>query len=461
MLSECSLDDDQRLRWRDRIWVPHYEPLRTQIIQAMHNSTLSGHPGRDTLKALISRTFYWPGLSQDVRRFVKNCDVCGRVNIWREKKRGLLKPLPIPQRIWAEISLDFVTDLPPTRSKNLTNLLVITDRLSKNVILEPIKDITSESTAIMLVTGLIRHHGLSRAIVSDRGTQFVSQMWKRLCQLCGIKQRLSTAYHPETDGATERANQVVETYLRAFCAYTQDNWDELSPVAMIAINNRPAASTGISPFFFSHGYDMDLIRVKETLRTEGNTPIAKAESLVQRIKDATDWAQAAIAVAQERQERYANARRQPSDQFKPGDKVWLRLTNIKTDRPSKKLDWTCAKYTVLETVGSHSCRLDTPPGIHNVFHVSLLKHVGEDPFPSQQQDDIQPAALQPGPDEEYEVQEILRKKRKGRGWQVLVKWKGYAKPTWEPLRNLEDTAAWATFERQNAPAHSEGRRGVL
>jgi hypothetical protein len=167
MLSECSLDDDQRLCWRDRIWVPHHEPLRTRIIQTMHDSALSGHPGKDTLKALISRTFYWPGLSQDVRRFVKNCDVCGRINIWRDKKRGLLKPLPIPQRMWAEISLDFITDLPPTRIRNLTNLLVITDRLSKGVILEPMKEITSETTAAALITGLIRHHGLPRAIVSD------------------------------------------------------------------------------------------------------------------------------------------------------------------------------------------------------------------------------------------------------------------------------------------------------
>jgi hypothetical protein len=190
---------------------------------------------------------------------------------------------------------------------------------------------------------------------------------------------------------------VVETYLRAFCTYAQDNWDELSPIAMMAINNRPATSTGISPFFFGHGYDVDLIRVKETLRTEGNTPVARAESLVQKIKDATDWAQAAMAAAQEKQEHYANARRQPSDQFKPGDKVWLRLTNVKTDRPSKKLDWTCAKYTVLENVGSHSCRLDTPPGIHNVFHISLLKHIGNNPFPSQQQDNKQPTTLKPKP----------------------------------------------------------------
>ncbi|XP_044721805.1 reverse transcriptase (RNA-dependent DNA polymerase) domain-containing protein [Hirsutella rhossiliensis] len=236
MLSECSIDDGQRLCWRERIWVPNHEPLR--------------HPGRDMLKSLLSRKFYWPGLDSD--------------------------PLPIPDRIWSELSIDFVTDLPPTKSNGSTNLMVVTDRLSKSVVLESLKDITAETTARALLRNVVQHHGVPRAI---------------------------------------------------------DNWEELLPAAMMAINNHNSTSTGLSPFFITHGYHVDPIQVKEKLRTDGRSPVTRAESIVQRFREATEWAQA----------------------------VWLRLRNIRSNRPSKKLDWLSAKYTVLETIGSHACRLDTPP----------------------------------------------------------------------------------------------------
>jgi hypothetical protein len=139
--------------------------------------------------------------------------------------------------------------------------------------------------------------------------------------------------------------------------------------------------------------------------------------------------------------------RKPADQFKVGDKVWLRLKNVKTDRPSKKLDWLNAKYTVTEIVGSHACRLDTPPGIHNVFHVSLLKRAGENPFPSQVSDDAQPPAIvtEDGHDE-WEVEAIAGSRKRGRGHQVHVKWVGYARPMWEPLHQFKDTAALEAYE---------------
>ncbi|KAJ6436495.1 retrovirus polyprotein [Purpureocillium lavendulum] len=353
--NECSIDAGQRLWGRERIWVPNYEPLRTRLMQETHDSALAGHPGRDMLKSLLARRFYWPGLDTDARQFVRNCDVCGHSNVWREKRRGLLKPLPVPERIWSELS-------------------------------------TSDSGESVL-RNVLQHHGIPAAIVTDRGAQFPSRMWKRLCELLRIKQRLSTAWHPDTDGATERANQEVERYIRIFTTYAQDDWDELLPAAAMALNNRTATSTGLSPFFFTHGYHLEPVQVKEALRPDGKSPVAKAEGIVRRFQEATEWAQAAMASAQECQEDNANAQRQPSDQYNPGDKVWLRLRNIRSNRPSKKLDWLAGKYTVLETVGSHACRLDTPPGVHNVFHVSLLRLAADDPLPSQTSDDYRPPAI--------------------------------------------------------------------
>lgn len=446
-LSECSVDGGKRLLWREKIWVPNFEPLRTKIIQTTHDSHLTGHPGRDLTRFLVTRTFTWPGLSQDVRRFLRNCNVCGRTSVWRDKKQGVLKPLPVPERIWSDLSVDFIVGLPASGERRCTNIMVVTDRLSKAVILEPMATITTEDVARALLTSLIRHHGLPARIVSDRGTQFVSFMWKRICELLGIQRQLSTAFHPETDGATERVNQVIEHYLRAYTAYGQDDWASLLPIAMLAINNRTATSTGISPFFLTHGYDTNAIQVSEPLRETGSSPIARGEAFVAKLREAQEWAQAAMASAQETQERYANRSRAVAERFEVGDQVWLNLKNIVTDRPSKKLDWLHAKYTVTELIGSHSCRLNTPPGRHDVYHVSLLRRAANDPLPSQQQDDTQPPAMATiDGDDWWEVEEIKGRRRKGRGWQVLVKWQGYTQPTWEPYRELQGTDAMKAYE---------------
>ena len=161
--------------------------------------------------------------------------------------------------------------------------------------------------------------------------------------------------------------------------------------------------------------------------------MARADLIVQRLKQATEWAQAAMAVAQEKQQAYANKARQQAYSFHAGDKVWLNLKNVQSLRPSKKLDWKNAKFTIIEPVGSHAYRLDTPPGIHPVFHASLLRPAYDDPLPSQVTDDSQPLPIKVDGHAEYEVEEILcaYNKPRGRGFtrRVLVKWTGYKVPT--------------------------------
>ena len=150
--------------------------------------------------------------------------------------------------------------------------------------------------------------------------------------------------------------------------------------------------------------------------------------------------------------------------FHPDDHVWLKLQNINTTRPIKKLDWITLPYRVLECVGTHAVRLNTPPGIHHVFHVSLVKKAGADPLPSQLAHDNEPGILLHNPldpsdattdnDGEYAVERVLRHRRRGRSWQLLVKWLGWPEPTWEPLRHLQDAVALDDYERSLCDAGS-------
>jgi transposase InsO family protein len=455
-ISECTLDYQGYLRFRGRRWVPNSEPLRTTIIQSAHDSTITGHPGREETYTIISREFFWPRMSSDIRRFVRNCDLCGGGKVWRELKKGLLKPLPVPERPWQDIALDFVTDLPT--SNGHTNILVITDRLTKGVILEGMGEITAETTAWAIIRTLVRRHGFPLFMVSDRGVQFTSALWTRVCQLCGIVRRLSTAYHPETDGQTERWNSTVETYLRFYVYYDQDNWSQLLPMAELALNGRVSSSTGMSPFFLGHGYNLSPFQPQEDTNELSDSPRSPAqagEAIVRKLAEASDWARASIAYAAQTAETQANRHRDPAPAYHPGDYVWLNLKNIKTDRPCRKLDWKNAKYIVRETIGSHAVRLNTPPGIHPVFHVNLLRPAARDPFPSQRMHEPQPPAIVIDDQEEWEIEEILdefrTRHRRNPRIRYLVKWTGYTQPTREPAEALSETIALDRWLTQTAP----------
>lgn len=205
-----------------------------------------------------------------------------------------------------------------------------------------------------------------------------------------------------------------------FIAYEQDDWVNWTPLAQISINNKPSTSTKVSPFFLSHGYVASTLRILSTENIPESTPAAKGQKIVEKLKEAQEFAQIAMAIAQQDQEKYANRHRVEIPSYKVGDKVWLNLKNIPTERLSKKLDWIHAIYTVKRTFPDsvHFYELDTPKGVHNKFHTSLLRPLSNDPSPSQKQDDTQPPGLLTETGEiEYGIDEILqsRVRKVGRG----------------------------------------------
>ncbi|KAF4476972.1 Transposon Tf2-6 polyprotein [Colletotrichum fructicola Nara gc5] len=444
-IAECEIDNGNRLLFRDRIWVPGSEDLdreantlRTRIVQSIHDSVLSGHPGRDNTLALVSRRFYWPGQSQLVRRFCRNCDGCGRSHIWRERRKGLLKPLPIPQRIRSDLAMDFITDLPPT-DKNERFLWVIIDRLGKGVTLEAMQSMEAEACAERFLSCHFRFHGVPTSIVSDRGSNWTSRFWRQFCKLLGIEQRLSTAYHPQTDGGPERMNQEIQAYLRNYVTYSQKDWACNLPAAQLALCSRDNSAIGMSSFFLEHGYNPEPIKVKEAdpASSEG-TREGQARKLVTRLQDVMDMAQSTLASTQQRYEELANRKRQPTERLEVGDKVWLHMGHYRSPRPCKKLDWLHHKYTVTKVISPYVVELDVPAAIYPRFHVDILKRADDEGEETWSVESIDAATW----------------KRRGRGRrrEVLVKWEGYTERTWEPVETLQGTEAMEAYERRYGSA---------
>lgn len=373
-------------------------------------------------------------MGKTIEDYVNGCDLCQRVKPRTHAPYGPLKPLSTPDRKWTHISYDFITGLPECEGKD--GILVVVDRFSKGAHFIPckIEGLTAESTARLFLDNVWKLHGTPESTISDRGTQFNNHFLKRLYELLDIKPSFSSAYHPETDGQTERVNQILENYLRNFVSHRQDDWVELLSQAEFSYNNHVSSTTGQSPFYLWYGEDPHFY--PGAAREE---KIPAAEDLAKRIKYVSDEAKAMINIAQERYKEQADKSRGIDPDFSVGDMVWLNRKNMKTDRPAKKLDWRyLGPYKVLEKVG-RAYRLEIPKTweIHPVFHSSLLEKVGEDNY------DREPIPQPPeiiNNEEEWEVEKILNSKIKRGKTEYLVRWKGFTTKSdeWVPFKDIEN-----------------------
>jgi hypothetical protein len=209
---------DGLLTYDGLLWIPDDDELRLKIMHDHHDTKVAGHPGRAKILELVSRQFYWPQQRHYVTRYVDHCDTCKRIKPVKHAPFGLLKPLEPPIRPWDSISMDFITGLP--QSENHNTLWVIVDWLTKMAHFVPCSDtLKLEELADSFIQHILRSHGLPRSIVSDRGSLFTSKFWTQITEAFGTTRSLSTAFHTETDGQTERINAVLEQYLRAYCNY--------------------------------------------------------------------------------------------------------------------------------------------------------------------------------------------------------------------------------------------------
>jgi hypothetical protein len=267
--------------------------------------------------------------------------------------------------------MDFVTDL--SLSDGYRNLMVVTNRLSKNVILILLPNLEVETVADAFLEQVVAYHWLLDYIVSDRRSQFLSNFWTMLCGKMEIKQRLLTAYHLQTDGSTERMNAVIEVYLRAYIDWSQTDWARWTSTAQMAIKEQIAISTGVSPFFLQHEYDVDPVQEDEGWTSKQHNrkiscPNEAAVAMIEKFKKVFNYVQAGMAEAQQAQELQANHHWQEAPILQVRDRVWLRYGKMLSNRRlSQELDWKNALFEVTEVISMHNIRLNVPSQLHQVF----------------------------------------------------------------------------------------------
>ncbi|MCO5559642.1 hypothetical protein L7F22_013243 [Adiantum nelumboides] len=366
-------------------------------------------------------------MKKDTLDYVRRCLICQKTKAERVKIPGKLQPLDIPQMKWECISMDFVTGLPKTTG-NYDYIFVIVDKLTKVAHLISVKQTaTAADIAQVFVKEIVRLHGIPARIMSDRDAKFTSKFWQAMFQSLGTQLNLSTAYHPETDGQTERVNQVIEDMLRAYCNQQPQKWIKFLHLVEFAYNSSHHRSLGMSPFKALYGQEclVPLRLADPTL----HVPAAKStlEMMDQQLLIIRDN----LKRASDRQKSYADLHRSARS-FSKGEWVFLRVkpkcSSLKLGKFRKLAFRYCEPYEILRRAREQAYELALPPHmrIHNVFHVSLLKKYVSDPLHILNHDDailINQEEFQMEPEQVLEVKE--RKLRHQTLREVLVKWKGY------------------------------------
>ncbi len=432
--------DGNKLLYQGKLCVPR-KAIAT-IMQLAHDAKTAGHFGYfKTLSRL--KNYHWKNKSRDVRNYVQGCLVCQQKKDYMGKKLTDPTSLEVPGRRWGSLASDFIVKLPKTKN-GFDSITTYVDRLTRRVHFIPSKDSdTAVDVANAFFSHLFKHHGMPDSIVSDRDPKFTSKFWKRLMELCGVKLKMSSSRHPQTDGSSEIMNRMVENYLRCYCNYHQNDWDELLPGAEFAYNSAVSEDLGMTPFEVDLGWNpkspLDLV---SSLSASNET----VSQFKDRLKVVLDDAKFAYKLAKADQSARSSLKYKPHS-YKIGDELWINKSLFKDAySKSQASDKLSAKrfgpFKVLELVGKNAVKLELPKHfkIHDV--VNVMHTV---PFHKQNSEIAPPVVNRPDPvptieGTEYIVDKILKHRRKGRGFQFLTLMKG--DPThdaeWQPTKDFVD-----------------------
>ncbi len=389
-----------------------------------HSSLGTGHPGANATLSLLKDRYWWPNMARDMRRFVQDCEGCAKSKSPRHLPAGNLFPLPIPNRPWSHLGVDFVTDLPA--SDGNTGILVVVDRFSKSCRLIPLKRLpTAMETAELMFNHMFRYFGIPEDIVSDRGPQFISRVWKSFVKLLGVTISLSTGYHPQTNGQTERKIQEIGRFLRTFCHDHQHSWNQFIGWAEYAQNSLRQSSTGLTPFQCVLGYQPPMFP------WDGEpSDVPAVDYWFRESERVWDEAHHHLQQALRRRKMTADLQRSDAPSYAP------RFVGY---------------FTIQKQINPVTFQLNLPPQyrIPSTFHVSLLK-----PYHSSVSPSTEPGLITETPlpliqenGAIYEVRAILDSQRRGGKLEYLVDWEGYGpeKRSWISKDDILDPALTEEF----------------
>ncbi|KAL0186270.1 hypothetical protein M9458_017940, partial [Cirrhinus mrigala] len=440
--------------------------LRSRVLSEVHSVPSSGHPGIEATLHLLKNRFWWPTMRLDTINFIKACAACNTAKVPRRLPAGLLQPLPVPQRPWSHVAVDFVTDLSP--SNGYTTILSVVDRFSKACRFIPLPKLPSAmKTAEALCNWVFRLYGLPEDIVSDRGPQFTSRLWATFFRQLGVNVSLTSGYHPQANGQVERLNQELTRFLRTYCQNCQEDWSRYLFWAEYAQNSLRKPSTNLTPFQCVLGFQPPMFPWSGE-----PTELPAINSWLQSSEETWNQAHVYLQGAVRRTQAQANRRRHPNPPYEPGQWVWLSTRDLRLRLPCKKLNPRyVGPFQIIRQITPVSFRLDLPAEyrISPTFHVSLLKPAG-DPGRAENLDEA--ASQGPPPvivdgEEVYRVNTILDSRRRRGQLQYLVDWEGFGpeERSWVASGDILDPSLTTDFHTNHpdrpAPRESLAGGGAL
>jgi len=437
--------------------IPKSGSLRTWLLSSAHDSLLGAHHSGATTSAWLRERVWWSGMAAEAERYVRGCESCQRNKPDLRGRQGLPLSVETPSRAWEVVCMDFIGPLPRT-ARGYDTVLVVIEKLTRWVYYIPTRSTaTAQDVFALLDRFVLANHDTPRQIISDRDSRFTSHFWEDLWAAMRTQLKRSTAFHPQTDGQTERANRTLIEQLRSHVDEHQADWDLLLPQLQRANNSAVCVSTGFSPFEMNYG---------RSVRTELDAELERdgagrqreaypgAAELAQRREQVEAQARERISKAQAKQRKDASQGRRAPD-IGVGDRVWLSNRNLRLDergRARKLESLYFGPYDVLEMHGSNAARLRMPEGcrLHPVFNLDLLRKFvdGRSEFPERPVRDHRPGPVPEedpqagGPGEpEYEVEAIIGSRGRGARMSYRVKWLGWPveQASWCPAAECRRT----------------------
>jgi len=420
-----------------RLCVPLVGTARQDYLHELHSTPLAGHRGKNAT-VRRARCLYWPKMRDDIEAFVRTCAECQRAKVLREKPAGEARPLPVPKRPWDVMSMDWITGLPPD-AEGHDAILVIICQLTALVHLVAVRQTDDATdTAETVLQHVVRLHGVPETIVSDRDPRFTSVFWRSLCFRLGTRLAMSTAFHPQSDGKTERVNCVLEEMLRCYVDVRQQDWSEMLPMAEFAINSAPSESLeGLSPFVATYGYEPRtpwlVAQPPEALEDPGSNVWSE------RLQHIHIFCRDALQRAKDKQARRLNKFRRCDVRYKVGDRVLLSTKHLQLKLPGYKLTARyLGPFEVKEIPGNNPnvVRLHLPDAPmelrqHPVFNVEQVR-----PYYKRPERLALAKAIAPLHGTRWLIDGVVARRRRKftDATEYLVVWHGFGleQATWEP-----------------------------